>query len=304
MHVRCLPSPDPGCPNGPESPILRRLTATTGLLTDRTSVLLLDVRWLAHPTSPRHSRRSRRAGVPQLRGEAGRWPWRSKARLPARRCRSRRRMTFRCRDPGPHRSRRPPGPGRVCRLRTRTGTSSPPGSRRWTPSSVTVGSRARPRWHCAATHRRARPRSRFGRRRRRRPAVRSSRGWTSPGPSIPWRPSRAACDRSGSWCSPRSTSRRPWRWPRPCSRRGPWTCSWWTCRMVGIPHGPAGRWGTGWAGSRRSPGAPAPRSSSWSRAPSGMGCRPPSRRQAGSGSSCAGRAGSGWVGMSWGSGAR
>ena len=40
---------------------------------NRTSVLVFDVRWRPHPTSPRPSRRSRLAGVPQLRGGEASW---------------------------------------------------------------------------------------------------------------------------------------------------------------------------------------------------------------------------------------
>jgi drug/metabolite transporter (DMT)-like permease len=44
-------------------------------LTHRTCVLLLDVRWHAHPTSPRHSRPSRHAGEPPHRAAAETWAW-------------------------------------------------------------------------------------------------------------------------------------------------------------------------------------------------------------------------------------
>ena len=58
-------------------------------MTDRTDVLLLDVRWLAHPTSPRLSPRSRHAGVRPLRAAGASSSGRSRVRSPGRRCRSR-----------------------------------------------------------------------------------------------------------------------------------------------------------------------------------------------------------------------
>ena len=125
------------------------------------------------------------------------------------------------------------------------------------------------RSRCAGTRRRAGRRSRCGPRRRRRRAGRSSRGWISPAPSTPWRPSPAGSARSGSW------SWRPWisRRRSPCrvrcSRRGPLTSWCWTCLTAGTRRSPAGGWGTGWAGSRRWRGAPGRCSWSWSPPPSG-----------------------------------
>ena len=73
----------------------------------RTSVLVFDVRWLPHPTSPRRSRRSRLAGARQLRDGAARCvaaatcASRSRARSRARRCR----WTTRTTSTGPMRRR-------------------------------------------------------------------------------------------------------------------------------------------------------------------------------------------------------
>ena len=163
--------------------------------------------------------------------------------------------------------RRPARPGRRRRPAPTTTASCPPGSRPSTPSWAWAGCRDLPRSRCAETPRRARPRSRCGWRPRHRRPVRSSPGSISPGPSIPSRPSPAASARNGSWCSPPSTSRRPSRSRLRSSRPGRWTSSSSTCPTAGTRRSAACASVTGWAGSRRWPGARGRCWWSWSRTP-------------------------------------
>ena len=175
----------------------------TGLLTDRTCVLLLDVRWLAHPTSPRLLPGSRRAGARPLRvpGASSSGSSMGHSRGPPCRSRSRPRTSRQLppsRSPRP--SPRPRGPAPASPSRTWTGASSPRGSPRWMRSSARAGCRVPPRSRCAGMRPRARPRSPCGWPRKRRRVGRSSRGWTWLGCSILWRPWRAASASNGLWC--------------------------------------------------------------------------------------------------------
>ena len=173
------------------------------------------------------------------------------------------------RRPGSCRWRRPARPGPRRRPAPTTAASCPPGSPPSTPSWARAGCRDPPRSRCAGTPRRARPRSRCGWRPRHRRPARSSPGSTSPAPSIPSRPSPAASARNGSWCSPPSTSRRPSRSRLRSSRPGRWTSSSSTCPTAGTRRSAACASGTGWAGSRRWPGARG--RCSWSLEPNALG---------------------------------
>ena len=292
------------CPGRPRS----------GPLTTRTFVLLLDVRWLAHPTSHKPSPPSRRAGARPRRDAGVRSCRPSKGRSPSRRRRRRMRSNrvptrprrpSRLRPSRPRPSRLPePRPDPGCPPRTRTAASCPLGSPRWTRSSGPAACRAPPRWRCAGTRPRARPRWRCGSRRRRRPAARSSRGWTLLAPSIPWRRSRVEFDRSGWWCSRRPSSTRRCRWPGRCSSHGPWTCWYWTCRTDETRRWPGSGWGTGWAVWRRWRAGPGRCSWCSSRTAWDGAWRRPSRRRAACGWSSDGRSGSASAATWWASEAR
>ena len=283
-----------------------------GLLTTRTSVLLWVVRWLAHPTSPRHSRRSRPAGDrPRPAGGASSRGW-SRGPLRGRRCRWTTRSTQPQAPPRrtPSRPRHCPSPSRQVppapgsRPPTPRGGSSPRALPRWTPSWARAVCRALPPWPCEGRHRRAKQPSPSGLPQRRRQAGRSWRGWTSPARSTRSRPSAAGSGRSGWWSSRPRTSRRHSRSRAPCSPRGRWTCWSWTCPTDVTRRWPASWWGTGWGGCPRSLGGPGRCSWSWSRTRSAGRLPQRSRRPAGCGWGCAARAGSGWAGTWSASGAR
>ena len=171
----------------------------------RTSVLVFDVRWLDHPTSPRPLRRSRLAGARQLRGEVAssrRW---SMVRSPwhPRRCRWTTPTSQR--DPLPASFRWNPPHRRHCRLslpghgRSRMRTHRPhrvPGTR----CDPRAGWRchARPPSPSTATPRPARPRlrcdlqQRHRRRRRDRRLARPCPGLRPGGGGRPRDPARMA----------------------------------------------------------------------------------------------------------------